>query len=340
MIRSGERFPLFIRSFDQQGVEASAAFRNGCTSATRPRCDASPAGCRCPTTPSPCSASTTARSLQLPYTERRALLEDLGLDTTTWRMPPSFPGPAVDVVAASAQHGLEGIVAKCRVSTYRPGQRSPDWRKVKHQRMQKAVISGWRPGQGQRAGRIGSLILGIPDEHGKLQHVGGVGTGFTERMLDQLGGAAGTTTTRRQSIHDPAARSRDPRCSLGPPDLVGEVAYIELTGDGHATPLVTELRHGLRSQDAVMSEREATRAGLPDLVRPMLAIAGELPAANEDGRWAYELKWDGVRAVGYVQDGTTRLMSRNDLDFSVSYPEVLEPPAPVRQRGLVLDGEL
>ncbi len=124
--------------------------------------------------------------LQLPYTERRALLEDLGLDTTTWRMPPSFPGPAVDVVAASAQHGLEGIVAKRRVSTYRPGQRSPDWRKVKHQRMQKAVISGWRPGQGQRAGRIGSLILGIPDEHGKLQHVGGVGTGFTERMLDQL----------------------------------------------------------------------------------------------------------------------------------------------------------
>src|SRR4051794_32930251 len=89
-----------------------------------------------------------------------------------------------------------------------------------------------------------------------------------------------------------------------------------------------------------MSEREATHLGLPDLVRPMLAIPGELPAASEDGRWAYELKWDGVRAIGYVQDGTTRLLSRNDLDVSISYPEVLEPPAPVRQRGLVLDGEL
>src|SRR4051794_35406876 len=89
-----------------------------------------------------------------------------------------------------------------------------------------------------------------------------------------------------------------------------------------------------------MSEREATHLGLPDLVRPMLAVPGELPAASEDGRWAYELKWDGVRAIGYVQDGTTRLLSRNDLDVSISYPEVLEPPAPVRQRGLVLDGEL
>jgi bifunctional non-homologous end joining protein LigD len=32
----------------------------------------------------------------------------------------------------------------------------------------------------------------------------------------------------------------------------------------------------------------------------MLAVPGELPAAGEDGRWAYELKWDGVRAIGCV----------------------------------------
>jgi ATP-dependent DNA ligase len=37
-------------------------------------------------------------------------------------------------------------------------------------------------------------------------------------------------------------------------------------------------------------------------------------------------KWDGVCVIGYVQDGTTRLMSRNDLDVSVSYPEVLDAP--------------
>jgi hypothetical protein len=40
-----------------------------------------------------------------------------------------------------------------------------------------------------------------------------------------------------------------------------------------------------------MSKREPTRPGVPDLVRPMLAIPGELPAAGEDARWAYELKW-------------------------------------------------
>ena len=148
-------------------------------------------------------------------------------------MPPSFPGPAADVMAASAQHGLEGIVAKRRASTYRPGQRSPDWRKVKHQRMQEVVIAGWRPGQGRRAGRIGSLILGVPDEHGDLQHVGGVGTGFTDRMLDQL--AERLAPLRQDASPFPAALPRaETRDAIWVrPDLVGEVAYTEWTADGH-----------------------------------------------------------------------------------------------------------
>src|SRR3954469_7409160 len=65
----------------------------------------------------------------------------------------------------------------------------------------------------------------------------------------------------------------------------------------------------------------------PELVRPMLAVAGELPPPAQDDAWAYEMKWDGVRAVAYLQDGTVRLMSRNDLDVTRSYPEVASPPA-------------
>jgi ATP dependent DNA ligase domain len=72
----------------------------------------------------------------------------------------------------------------------------------------------------------------------------------------------------------------------------------------------------------------------------MLAISGALPAAYEDRLWAYELKWDGVRAVAYLQAGTVRLVSRNDLDVSVSYPEILQPPSTIRHRSLALDGEL
>ena len=61
-------------------------------------------------------------------------------------------GGGADVHAASQENGLEGVVAKRLDSPYRPGVRSPDWRKIKNFRTQSVVVGGWRPGQGRRAG--------------------------------------------------------------------------------------------------------------------------------------------------------------------------------------------
>ena len=54
-------------------------------------------------------------------------------------------------------------------------------------------------------------------------------------------------------------------------------------------------------------------APFPKLVEPMLATAGTLP--KRDDGWAYELKWDGVRAIVYVDGGRVRVRSRNDKDL-------------------------
>ncbi|GIG88348.1 non-homologous end-joining DNA ligase [Plantactinospora endophytica] len=78
--------------------------------------------------------------------------------------------------------------------------------------------------------------------------------------------------------------------------------------------------------------------GSPTLIRPMLAVAGDLPA--EPG-WAYEFKWDGVRALGYLsRSGRFRLLSRNDKDITGSYPELDVLPSLLPGRDVVLDGEL
>jgi bifunctional non-homologous end joining protein LigD len=52
------------------------------------------------------------------------------------------------------------------------------------------------------------------------------------------------------------------------------------------------------------------------LVRPMLAAAGELPPPEQESRWAFEMKWDGVRAVVYLDRGDLRVMTRNDREVS------------------------
>ena len=77
---------------------------------------------------------------------------------------------------------------------------------------------------------------------------------------------------------------------------------------------------------------------LPRLIRPMMAtLVRELPADQD--RYGWELKWDGVRAVAYVQGGDLRLLSRNDKDMSASYPE-LRALAHLAAEPLVLDGEI
>lgn len=76
-----------------------------------------------------------------------------------------------------------------------------------------------------------------------------------------------------------------------------------------------------------------------DLIAPMLAtLADELP--TEDGRWGYEMKWDGVRAVVYLGSRRTRVMSRNEIDMAVSYPELAGLSLPTGHQTAVLDGEI
>ena len=79
-------------------------------------------------------------------------------------------------------------------------------------------------------------------------------------------------------------------------------------------------------------------AKLPRLIRPMLAsLRHEFPPDEESYGW--ELKWDGLRAVAYVEDGTVRLVSRNDKDMATSYPE-LGILAERADAPVILDGEI
>jgi bifunctional non-homologous end joining protein LigD len=165
-----------------------------------------------------------------PYTERRARLQDLGLDDDPVRTPPWYRDDAQAVLAASLKHGLEGVVGKPLASRYHPGQRR-DWINVKNIRHQKVIVCGWQPGQGSRANTVGSLLLGVYD-HGQLRYAGNVGTGFTEAMLADLM----RQLAPLQRDTSPFSTPVPPRYACGAqwvePRLVGEVAFTEWTADG------------------------------------------------------------------------------------------------------------
>jgi bifunctional non-homologous end joining protein LigD len=164
------------------------------------------------------------------YTERRRRLESLDITGDSWQTTPVFDDGA-DVLAASVAGGLEGVLAKRRDSIYAPGRRSADWRKIKNIRTQEVVIGGWHPGRGRRADGIGSLMMGLP-EAGALRYVGQVGTGFSDAVLASLGARLAGLERRSSPFADdlPGPLRRD--AHWVEPELVGEVAFTEWTGDG------------------------------------------------------------------------------------------------------------
>jgi bifunctional non-homologous end joining protein LigD len=127
------------------------------------------------------------RLTPLSYLERREILSTLIANGPRWLAPPNFPGPDLDAVrAASVANGLEGVVAKRLDSVYEPGARPGSWLKVKNQLSQEVVVAGWKPGQGNRTGLVGSLLVGVHSSSGALLYAGHVGTGFSDSVLRML----------------------------------------------------------------------------------------------------------------------------------------------------------
>ena len=87
------------------------------------------------------------------------------------------------------------------------------------------------------------------------------------------------------------------------------------------------------------------REPMPERLKPMLARAGELPvedppSGRQASRWAYEIKWDGVRALTYSEPGRIRLESRNLNDITRSYPELKALNRALSSHRVILDGEV
>ncbi|MFL5849942.1 MAG: DNA ligase D [Solirubrobacteraceae bacterium] len=81
------------------------------------------------------------------------------------------------------------------------------------------------------------------------------------------------------------------------------------------------------------------REPMPEKLSPMLSRIGSLPA-DGDGRWAYEVKWDGIRALAWIEGGRVKLCSRNGNDISSRYPELRDLGRALGARPAILDGEI
>ena len=80
------------------------------------------------------------------------------------------------------------------------------------------------------------------------------------------------------------------------------------------------------------------KAPMPRAIHPMLATLVDGPF--DDPQWLYEIKWDGYRAIAFLDGGAPRLVSRNQNDLTAAYPELRSIGDHVKARTAVLDGEI
>ncbi|MEP7302322.1 MAG: DNA ligase D [Caldimonas sp.] len=190
----------------------------------------------------------------VPLIERRALLARLleKAPQERIRFSESFDASPAELLHNACRMRLEGMIGKRADSPY-VSQRSLAWIKLKCTQRQEFVIGGWTDPKGSRTG-VGSLLLGIHDETGKLRFAGGVGSGFDEKTLAALRKALDARASEATPFFE---KARDVKGHWVRPELVAEVSFGEWTPDGRIRHAVF---HGLRddkSARAVTRERPA-----------------------------------------------------------------------------------
>jgi len=193
--------------------------------------------------------------------ERRRLLETIigKSDAAMIRFSNAFDSSQRDLLNSACRLGLEGVIGKKKASLY-VSRRSTDWIKLKCTQRQEFVIGGYTDPQGTRPA-IGSLLLGVHDESGKLRYAGNVGTGFNRASLEDIKQKLGALASPENPFMEKKLGTGH-KAHWVVPRLIAEVSFGEWTRTGRIRHAVF---HGLRTdKDAEAVSRE-NPAHLPDL---------------------------------------------------------------------------
>lgn len=176
----------------------------------------------------------------LPLSARQTVLQSiLPTDHDHIRQSKVFDANGIDFFAAAERMGLEGIIAKKAESVYTSDLRSKEWLKIKVQRRQEVVIAGFTKNEGTGKS-FSALILGVY-KNKELKFVGKVGTGFSDKLQKEMMAQFEPLITNKSPFDyeidvDKPTRFRPKRMGAKPtwlkPELVCEVGFAEVTGDG------------------------------------------------------------------------------------------------------------
>jgi bifunctional non-homologous end joining protein LigD len=230
----------------------------------------------------------------LPLVKRKALLRKVLPEAGPLRYSEHFEKDGEALYDRAVGMGLEGIVAKKADAPYKSG-RSDLWQKIRADKTGDFVVVGYTAPKGTRGG-FGALHLGGYDD-GRLVYAGRAGSGFTGQMLKDVGDQLLALETPRPPFEGPAPAEKESHWVR--PELVAEVRYKEVTGDGLLRqPVFLRFREDKKPEECVIDRARTTEQSDP--------VPDAPPSRTAPGAVLREVKFSNLDKVFWPDEGYTK----------------------------------
>lgn len=252
-------------------------------------------------------------------------------------------------------HGkkLQGEFALVHMKSRRKGSKGTEWLLIKHR--DDAVEEGYDIDEYDSSALSGKSLREIAGDQDSAEWRSDKKTpprkrGANDWLTDSIRKHDQNTKSRPSksapSKKTPAARASTPAKTSSTKKTVarksGSVARknarTSRSKEGSPARTASAASRSSSAPFPVTSLQGLRKAAMPRAITPMLATLVDEPFDSAD--WLYEIKWDGYRAIAYIDSGRTRLVSRNQNDFTAAFPEFAELASRVRATRAILDGEL
>ena len=229
-------------------------------------------------------------------------------------------------------HGkkLQGDFALVRMRSRRPGSKGTEWLLIK--KKDDAVVPRYDIEQYDESALTSRSMREIAGDKGSAEWEssrkafrGRVKAAWLRDTLEKLDREKKTAKGTKAGADAVRGKKNDENKAA-----VGRAS--KSNGAGSARALSKTLQSSLKDV------KGATQRAMPSSIRPMLAISVDKPFDNPE--WLFEIKWDGYRAVSFIEKGRVRLVSRNQNDLTSQYPELQGLGKLLKAERAVLDGEI
>ncbi|MCE6987819.1 DNA ligase D [Dyadobacter sp. CY323] len=226
---------------------------------------------------------------ELPLSERKAILQSVVTEESPVKLGYSIAAEGSAFFDAARDMGLEGIIAKKSDSIYSPGIRSKDWLKIKINKRQEVIVVGYTQNAGSSK-LFSALLLGAYD-HGVLQYVGKVGTGFKDKQQKEMLAQFKPFITEKSPFEEVPDYNKPSRFRPNPPkanatwlkpELVCEVSFAEITSDGvFRHPSFEGMREDKAARDVVREVAASTEEVIEETAEVVEDVENSAVKKNE-----------------------------------------------------------